>query len=139
MKAIVILAQKNKIVRAKDLAKKMNCRQSSVNYALKKLKKSGLIKHERYGHIKLTKKGENVGRQIHMKFNYLSNFFHRILGVESAQAHRVACAMEHCINNEMKKRINNLLAFYRCEEKLNREWVKRQKAYLLDSQSKHDL
>lgn len=133
LKAIVMISRGNEIVRVKDLARRMNRRQSSVNYALKKLKESGLIEHEKYGCIELTKKGEDIGSQIYAKFNYLSDFFRQVLEIESPDIGVIACKMEHCINNEIKRRINNLLSFYRYERKLNREWIKRRRKYLLEN------
>ena len=49
LEAILVLAKEHKVVRVRDLAKKLGVAPASVENAIKSLSKKGLILHEHYG------------------------------------------------------------------------------------------
>ena len=56
LEVIATLGSRNKIVRVKDISQEMGVSMPSVHSALHVLKDEGLINHEKYGYVELTKK-----------------------------------------------------------------------------------
>ena len=84
----------------KDISKELNVKNSSVNIALNVLADKGLIIHEKYGYVELTKEGQKIADDIQYKEDILLRFFTEILGVDKDIALKDACRMEHTISDE---------------------------------------
>ena len=136
VKTIFLLAANKKAVRVKNIADALHCSAPSVSGALGRLKKMGLVEHEKYEYIELTEQGEKIGKQICEKFYCLSHFLHRVLMIDPSNAYEIACKIEHCITPEICQRLDNLLSFYETEKIERREWITRQERYLLEGQSR---
>jgi len=132
IKAIFMLNSIKGIVRVKDIAQTMNKKMPSVCSALSRLNKMGLVKYEKYEYIELTQEGERVGDQIFNKYHCLSEFFRKVLKIETIRAQEIACKVEHGVSLEVYCRVQKLLGFYEKEKKLNKAWVERQEQCLLD-------
>jgi DtxR family Mn-dependent transcriptional regulator len=100
LETIGMLVRENKIARVKDISKKLNVKNSSVNIALNVLADKGLIIHEKYGYVELTKEGQKIADDIQYKEDILLRFFTEILGVDKDIALKDACRMEHTISDE---------------------------------------
>lgn len=100
LKAILIISQKQKVVRIRDITNFFSYKVSSVNAAIKNLKKLGLIEHEKYGHIELTEEGEKIGGEIYEKYKAIFNFLHDVLGVKKEISYKETCKIEHAISKE---------------------------------------
>jgi len=100
LETIGMLVRKNKIARVKDISKELNVKNSSVNIALNVLADKGLIIHEKYGYVELTKEGQKIADDIQHKEDILLRFFTEILGVDKDIALKDACRMEHTISDE---------------------------------------
>ena len=100
LETIGMLVRKNKIARVKDISKELNVKSSSVNIALNVLADKGLIIHEKYGYVELTKEGKRIADDIQHKEDVLVQFFVEILGVNEEVAVKDACRMEHTISDE---------------------------------------
>ena len=100
LETIGMLVRENKIARVKDISKKLNVKNSSVNIALNVLADKGLIVHEKYGYVELTKEGQKIADDIQYKEDILLRFFTEILGVDKDIALKDACRMEHTISDE---------------------------------------
>lgn len=111
LEAIGSLSRKKKVVRVKDLAKSLNVKTSSVNNALATLSKAGLIVHERYGYIELTKEGESLARQIQARHNVLIKFLTEILKISPQIAVEDACRMEHSISPQTFEKLREFIKF----------------------------
>ena len=57
LEAIWIIGLTEKVVRVRDLARKLRIKPPSVVGALKTLQERGLVRHERYGYVELTERG----------------------------------------------------------------------------------
>lgn len=111
LEAIGSLSQSKKAVRVKDLAKILNVRTSSVNSALATLSKAGLVIHERYGYIELTKKGVNFAQDIQNRHNTLTRFLTEVLNIKPEVAVREACKIEHSISPTTFKKLKEFVEF----------------------------
>ncbi len=92
----------------KDIAQALDVKMPSVNSALKVLKEKELIKHESYGHVELTKKGQEYAREVYRRHNLISHFFQEVLGLPYEIADDDACKVEHVLSPET---VENLAAF----------------------------
>jgi DtxR family Mn-dependent transcriptional regulator len=72
--------------------------KATITAALKKLKSDDLLEHERYGDVILTNTGREKALAIYRRHEFLTDFFVRILGFSRERAQKVACVMEHEID-----------------------------------------
>lgn len=100
LEAICFIIQDKKVARVKDIAEFLNVKKPSVINAVKELLARGLVEHEKYGYIELTKKGQKKARIIYEKHIFLTDFFKNILGVSNENAESEACRMEHIFSDE---------------------------------------
>ena len=82
LETIGMLIRKNKIARVKDISKELKVKNSSVNIALNILADKGLVIHEKYGYVELTKEGKQIADDIQYKEDVLLRFFTEVLGVD---------------------------------------------------------
>ncbi len=111
LEAIYVISQEKKIVRVKDLVKKLNVKTASVIGALKKLELKGYLEHEHYGYIDLTPEGITKANRIYEKHQVLFGFLTRLLHVGEETADKDACAIEHCISDETYAKLIKLIQF----------------------------
>ncbi len=100
LEAILIINQKKKVVRVKDLMNYFDYKVSSVNNALNILVNKELIIHEKYGYIELTEKGKNTANTVYDKHKSITKFFVNILGIDDKIASEDACSIEHHLHKE---------------------------------------
>ena len=111
LEAIWIVSLSKKTVRVKDIAKFLGVRTASVVGAMKILDENGLVDHERYGYIELTRKGEKKAKEIYGKHKILCKFFNEVLGADKGVAAEDACKFEHYISKEILDRIVMFIRF----------------------------
>ncbi|MCD4670929.1 MAG: metal-dependent transcriptional regulator [Actinomycetia bacterium] len=111
LEAIYVEGLEKKVVRVKDIAKFLNVKTSSVVDAVGKLTDRGLVIHERYGYLELTKKGTGVAKSIYKKHKELYKFFYEVLGISPEVSARDACKFEHYISKETLDRIVKFITF----------------------------
>lgn len=111
LESILIISFKEKVVRVRDIAKLLDVKSSSVIGALKILGDKGLVVHEKYGYIELTKQGVVAAEEVYKKHKILLKFFHKILDIDLETSLRDACVFEHSINEKTLERIKKLVEF----------------------------
>ena len=100
LERILMLHEKNGIVRAIDIANDMNFSKASVSIALKKLKEKNLVSvDDNTGNITLTTDGMKIAESIYHRHKVLTKVF-TLLGVKEETAHDDACKVEHAISEE---------------------------------------
>lgn len=105
LEAIGQLASEEQVVRVKNIARQMNVKMPSVTEALKTLARDGLIRHEKYGYVQLTQKGENIAEEIYSRHQTLFKFLNEILRIDPRTADEDACRMEHTISSTALKKL----------------------------------
>ena len=108
LEAILMLKSEDKVVRVKDISQRVNVSMPSVHTALHVLEDRGFIRHEKYGYVELTDKGEREARNIYTTHVLLAEFFTRVLGVPSQIAQKDACRIEHIISSETLDKIGDM-------------------------------
>ncbi len=130
MEAIVILASENRVVRVKDIAKKLGIKMPSVSAALSKLKEMDLIEYEKYGYIELTEEGLDIADGVLKRHNCLADFFSSVLQIDCEAADGEACRVEHALSPRTCGQLHRFLDFFKAEVVSESEWVERLKKHL---------
>ena len=86
----------------------------STSGIIKKMERMGLVEHERYGYVRLTERGREVGEIVARREEFLFKFFTEFLKLDEDLAREDACRVEHAISQITADRlvdfINSLLA-----------------------------
>jgi DtxR family Mn-dependent transcriptional regulator len=130
VEAIFMLAANNKVVRVKDIAKKLNIKMPSVSAALARLKEMELIDYEKYGYVELTERGIELADRVLKRHNCLIDFFANVLQVDHGAAEGEACRVEHDLEPDTCSQLHKFLDFYKAEESAGSEWIQRMKKAL---------
>lgn len=108
LERILMLSEKQNLVRAIDIATSMNYSKPSVSIALKKLKNDGYINvNDKSGNVTLTESGKKVALAVFERHKIVSSAL-LMLGVSEQTAKEDACKIEHDISEET---FNKLKAF----------------------------
>ena len=110
LEAISIASAQSGAARVKDIRTLMNVKTPSVSGALQVLAKQGLVTHERYGRVQLTKAGEVIAAEVKKKHSVISAFLRDMVGVSQSVAEIDACKMEHILSKETFKKLMEFMA-----------------------------
>ena len=111
LETILILSQKNSVVRAIDVGFEMGFSKPSVSRAMGILKKDGYISVDANGHITLTENGQVIAEKIYARHRILTSYLVR-LGVSEKTAVEDACKIEHDISDESFEAIKKHIEQY---------------------------
>lgn len=101
LETIFILENNHGHAHSAEIAKKLGVTKPSVSKAMKSLKERGLIDKEPYGTVTLTDKGRNYADQMYTNHKLIANYLEHSLGLESDEAGKNACRMEHILTDQM--------------------------------------
>lgn len=105
LEKVLMLEEKQDLVRAIDLANFMNFSKASVSVALKKLKSYGyVLVDEKTGGITLTKEGRKIAEDTYERHRVIAKALIE-LGVSEKTAYEDACATEHIISEETFRKL----------------------------------
>lgn len=104
LETILILRQRNGMVRSIDIAREKNISKPSVSIAMKKLRENGYIEVSQEGFLTLLPPGLEIARRIYRRHTMLTRFLER-LGVSPETAAADACKMEHDLSAETFEKI----------------------------------
>lgn len=119
LEAIYYFKKKQHFARVSEIAKKLDVKSPTVNNAVKSLVKLGLVTHEKYGYIGLTKEGEAIGAKIQKRHDILYRFLTEFLSLDAKKAKNEACLIEHSISQDTYNRLTKFFSFI--EEGFNGE------------------
>ncbi|MDL2298036.1 metal-dependent transcriptional regulator [Synergistaceae bacterium OttesenSCG-928-D05] len=105
LETILILREKQDIVRSIDIANELGYTKPSVSRAVKLLKERGYIVVQKGGAIELTKKGLDMANKVYERHLTITKFFIETLGVDPDTAEKDACRIEHIISQETFEKI----------------------------------
>ncbi len=100
LETILILKEKQGLVRSIDIARALNFSKPSVSRAMGILREDGYIVMEPGGEIELTEKGRAKADGIYERHRLLTEFLQKVSGVDARLAEEDACKMEHIISDE---------------------------------------
>lgn len=111
LEAIYDLEQDKKVVRVKDIAKRMNVKMPTVTSMLKTLSDRGLVHYEKYEYVELTDQGAGVGREMRRRHEALLQFLTTVLKIDHHTADQEACLMEHALSANTLEHMTDFMAF----------------------------
>lgn len=109
MEMIYRISRKEGYVRINTLAESLNVKAPSVTKMVQRLGQLELLCYERYGIVRLTPEGENVGRFLLERHNIIENFLKNI-GVEQKLLMNVEL-IEHNVTTNALNKIKTLNRF----------------------------
>jgi DtxR family Mn-dependent transcriptional regulator len=109
LEGIYILQEKNGFARTSELASMFDVVYGTISNTMNKLKKDGLVKHQPYRGVTLTKRGNKIAFKAIKKHKLLTRLFTEVLGVQPNLADRVAFNIEYHIPDCIIKKIENKL------------------------------
>jgi DtxR family Mn-dependent transcriptional regulator len=98
LEAIYDLEKDHKVVRVRDIAKKMDVKMPSVTSMLKTLNGRNLVHYEKYEYVELTNQGANIGREMRQRHEIIRKFLTEILQIDFKTADEDACKIEHTLS-----------------------------------------
>lgn len=111
LETILILSQKQNIVRSIDVAEDMGFSKPAVSRAMAKLKADKYILIDSEGYIALTESGRQIAEKIYERHTMLTRFLIR-LGVDEETAAADACKIEHDMSDKTFDAIKNHVREY---------------------------
>ena len=125
LEAIFNLGKEKRVVRVKDIAKRLGVKMPTVTNMLKTLGERGLIDYERYEYLELTEKGADVGEEIDRRHRVLRSFLTDILGIDLEKADEEACKMEHAVGASTMDRFVLFMEFIQSCPRTGENWLER--------------
>jgi len=107
LEAIYRKKEKGEKARTNDLAQEIRVSPASVSEMLSRLARKGLVRYEPYKSVRLTKKGEEIGKRITEKHRLIEKFL-AFLGIRE-NIHEEACVLEHAVSDNIEKAIARLV------------------------------
>ncbi len=98
LETILVLRNRNGVVRSIDIANEMNYSKPSISIAMKKLRENGYISMDQGGFITLLPMGEEIAQKIYARHRLLTEVLKEI-GVDAETAAAEACHIEHDISD----------------------------------------
>ena len=106
LEAILVLKEKNGMVRSIDVVHHMNYSKPSISRAMSRLRENGYITMDPEGWLGLTDAGREIAERIYERHRLLTQWLTR-LGVDPKVAQADACRMEHDISEETFQCLKN--------------------------------
>jgi DtxR family Mn-dependent transcriptional regulator len=109
LESIYRLQERDGAARTSELAKMLNIVPGTVTNTVERLEKRGLIKHEAYRGVKLTKEGRAIALQVLRKHRLSERLLSDVLRMKWDRIHEAACQLEHGVTEEVADNIEKLL------------------------------
>ena len=104
LEAILKIQEQKGNVRSIDIVNELNYSKPSISIAMKKLRENGYIEMDNNGLITLNPSGREIAERIYERHKLLSSLLCS-LGVDKNRAQEEACKIEHDIDDDTFRRI----------------------------------
>lgn len=108
LETILILINRNGLVRSIDIVNELEFSKPSVSVAMKNLRENGYIEIDDGGYISLLPDGQKIAETMYERHTIISNWLIEI-GVKSETAVEDACRIEHVISAESFEAVKNYI------------------------------
>lgn len=109
LEAILVLEQKNGLVRSLDVAEHMGVSKPSISNAVRLLREGGFLTMDETKHLELTELGREVAERIYERHILLTRGLIAI-GVDPVVAEQDACRIEHDISRQSFDKLKDFIA-----------------------------
>lgn len=97
--------------RARDIARQLGVKASSVTSALQMLAEKEYVHYRPYEAVTLTPEGFNEAARVAQRHFVVREFFVRVLGLDDEAAEARACLLEHGLGDDVAERLAVLMEF----------------------------
>ncbi len=111
LETILLLVRRRRVARVRDIAKRLNVGMPAVTAALKALSKRKLVNYDPYHVVTLTDQGREVAEEISQRHILLRQFLTDVLGLDGQSAEANACRMEHAVDEDLRRRLQQFMRF----------------------------
>ncbi len=94
-----------------ELASRLDVRKATVVVAVRKMVELGLLDHQRYGKIELTRDGRDKALETYRRHQHMT-FLFQLLGLDDSVAEEMACASEHALDPRSERRLAAFVDFF---------------------------
>ena len=136
LEAIFNLDREKRVVRVRDIAKRLGVRMPTVTSMLKTLSKRELVDYEKYEYLELTDNGRAIGKEIHRRHCVLRSFLTDILNIDVAIADKEACMMEHAVSTSTLDRLVAFMEFVQSCPRAGANWLGRFEKYTVEGRDR---
>jgi DtxR family transcriptional regulator, Mn-dependent transcriptional regulator len=123
LEAIYDLDKDKKVIRVRDIAKRLDVKMPTVTSMLKTLNDRGLVNYEKYEYVELTDSGAGVGREMHRRHEVLFRFLTDILKIDHKTADGEACKMEHSLSASTLESLTDFMQFIQDCPRAGDSWL----------------
>lgn len=109
LKAIYQLGGGSSHVPTSAVAQRLDVRPASVTGMVRRLDSQGLVSHEPYRGVKLTKRGLREAVEVIRHHRLLETYLAEVVGMPWDKVHAEADALEHVISEDLESRLDELL------------------------------
>jgi len=109
LEAIYRLQERYGVARTGDLVSMLGVSPGTVTNTIERLDRMLLVVHKPYRGVQLTEEGRRIALNVIRRHRLLERLLVDVLGVEWCKAHELACSLEHWINDNITKKIENIL------------------------------
>jgi DtxR family Mn-dependent transcriptional regulator len=95
------LEQRDKVARTSDLSQRLNVTMGTASNMIDHLEHEGLLEHEHYRGVKLTRKGQEAAASVVRRHRLGERLLTDILHFDWSMAHDAACKLEHGLSKEV--------------------------------------
>lgn len=131
LEAIFDLDREKKVVRVKDIAKRLDVKMPTVSSMLKTLNDRGLVNYEKYEYVELTKDGADVGKEMRRRHEVLLKFLTGFLEIAFETADEEACKMEHTLSAATLNSLTEFMEFIQECPRAGESWLNYFREYRL--------
>ena len=129
LETIFDLDKEKKVVRVKDIARRLDVKMPTVTSMLKTLSKRGLVHYEKYEYVELTPEGWDVGHEMRRRHEILFRFLTDILKIKADVADEEACKMEHTLSEATLESLTDFMAFIQACPRAGESWLQNFEEY----------
>jgi DtxR family transcriptional regulator, Mn-dependent transcriptional regulator len=101
IETIYKLQKRNGLAKTKELAETMHVVPGSITNTIEHLESHGLVTHEPYRGVKLTREGERIALDIIRKHRLAERLLTDVLKAEWSTVHEDACKLEHALTKNL--------------------------------------
>ncbi|MFP4476524.1 MAG: metal-dependent transcriptional regulator [Desulfatibacillaceae bacterium] len=123
LEAIYDLDQEKRVVRVRDIAKRLGVRMPTVTSMLKNLGSRGLVHYEKHEYVELTEDGEAVGSEMRRRHEVLRRFLTEVLQAPPDRANAEACLVEHALSEETLESLTDFMEFIQVCPRAGDNWL----------------
>jgi DtxR family Mn-dependent transcriptional regulator len=109
LKTIAELTEPGKLVTISSIAERMGISPISATEMIHRMENKGLLKHEPYRGVSLTKTGRRIAMATLRRHRLWERFLVDALGLPWEEVHEMACDLEHAAGAEVTEALNTYL------------------------------